>query len=337
MQPYAHYGIADFVLDDFFQSWVLRPDPASDAFWTDFLAEHPHQRHAVAEARKLVQAVRVDWREVSPKQSEQSYLKFEAKLDALTAPPSRYLLPSWTRTAAAVALLVVSLAAGWYFYREGGRTVYRTRYGEIRTLTLPDQSIVTLNANSTLTLPANWDHTQQREVWLDGEAYFKVTKKPGGAQARFLVHTPALDVEVLGTQFNVRSRARQAQVVLREGKVKVNLTQSAEARSVLLKPGESVKVSPALHQPVKEQVNPARFEAWRSHKLMLDNTPVSEVARVLEETHGVRVTFEDPAVAEVVLNGTSLPTDDLDKLINTLQSTLSVRIVREEDRIVFQK
>jgi ferric-dicitrate binding protein FerR (iron transport regulator) len=339
MPPYASYRAADFALDDSFQMWVIRPDAALDAFWNAFLEKHPWQRPAVLEARRLVLALRADWQEITPEQTEESFRSFEAKLDGLVrAEPRVRLLPvGWYRVAAAVALLITALAAGWYLFPLSTGTVYRTAYGEIRTLTLPDGSVVILNANSTLTLPASWNDTLPREVWLAGEAYFKITRKPLRPNGRFLVHTSDLKVEVLGTQFNVRNRGRQTQVVLREGKVKVDPAGRKGPEPVYLQPGESVTFAPASPRLIRENVNPARFEAWRHQKLMLDNTPVSEVARIIEETYGLEVQFEDPAVADILLNGTSLSTDNLDKLINTLQPTLSVSIVREKDRIIFKK
>lgn len=86
--------------------------------------------------------------------------------------------------------------------------MYATQYGEQRVVELPDHSVVSLNANSTLRFRNDWSQANTlREVWLDGEAFFSVQKQEGAAgPAKFIVHTNDLDVEVLGTRFNVSNR-----------------------------------------------------------------------------------------------------------------------------------
>jgi ferric-dicitrate binding protein FerR (iron transport regulator) len=107
---------------------------------------------------------------------------------------------------------------------------------------------VLLNANSQLRTPARWPAGARREVWLEGEAFFQVTKKgaaPGGGTdgARFVVHTGQVDVAVLGTRFNVTNRRGQTTVTLNEGKVK--LEEGDLDGAVIMEPGELVRLGAA--------------------------------------------------------------------------------------------
>src|SRR6185437_3682694 len=109
----------------------------------------------------------------------------------------------------AVAASLTAVAFGiWWIGARTGHLQYseiRTGYGEIKSVLLPDSSVVTLNANSKLRIPEQWTEASGRQVWLEGEAYFAVQKKAATAE-KFVVHTTEVDVEVLGTKFNVNAR-----------------------------------------------------------------------------------------------------------------------------------
>src|SRR5690606_18122735 len=126
---------------------------------------------------------------------------------------------NWYRIAAVFAgLLLVSALLLWV-YRTSD-TTYTTAFGEVKTILLPDSSEIILNANSTLSYATHWNKSKAREVFLSGEAFFKVQEKPvASGYAKFVVHTGNLDIEVLGTQFNVHHRRNKTQVVLNSGKV----------------------------------------------------------------------------------------------------------------------
>ena len=119
-----------------------------------------------------------------------------------------------------------------------GTTQYSTTFGEWKTITLPDGSVVELNANSLLTITKHWSENNNRTVWLTGEAFFKVKKIPS-TKCKFIVKTKDLKVEILGTSFNVNSRFDQTEVFLEEGKVKLYLGNTKE----YMAPGEFIAFS----------------------------------------------------------------------------------------------
>ena len=132
---------------------------------------------------------------------------------------------NWFKSIAIAASVVLVVASGvWYLAThnvEGSSNLYKTGFAKTKKITLPDGSKVTLNANSELKLSSNWGDKGDRQVWLEGEAYFEVEKKLATHQ-KFIVHTKDIDVEVLGTKFNVNTRHEKAIVSLEEGKIKLS-------------------------------------------------------------------------------------------------------------------
>ena len=107
--------------------------------------------------------------------------------------------------------------------------------GQRVNLDLPDGSNVWLNAGTTMQYPVSF-MTDKREVILDGEAYFEVAHNE---KSPFVVHTSTLDVEVLGTKFNVEAYSARKifETSLMEGRVKVKLPHD-EKNSVILAPNQ---------------------------------------------------------------------------------------------------
>lgn len=151
-------------------------------------------------------------------------------------------LGSWVNRSGllAASVTLVVLAGGWLFRDALLYTTVRTGFGETRSLTLPDGSGVTLNANSALRFPrfgfGEWTvatdaaHKNPRTVELTGEADFSVRHLPD--HQPFVVRTSkGLNVTVLGTQFTVFSRERATRVALRSGRVQLMTEQKKGHRS----------------------------------------------------------------------------------------------------------
>jgi len=330
MSKYAAFETADFVLDETFRDWVLAPTPEANAFWRQFLQTYPHQRQYVEEARLLL-ALRVDWQEVTPGQSLASFHRLEARLPREPVRPWWKRPAIWYPVAAVLTLLLVSAGAWWAMFGQAGGTRYRTGFGQTRTITLPDQSVVALNANSVLTVPAEWDRESNREVVLEGEAFFTVRKRGReGHPVKFTVRSRELAIEVLGTAFNVNNRRHRTEVVLASGKVRLRHAAPAKQQLVEMRPGERVVFSPA-RQFSKQTVNVRRYDSWRRRELIFDNTPVSEIAQVITDTYGLTVVIREQEIAQARFTGT-VPSDDLSALRTALARALDLEIELEEDK-----
>lgn len=172
---------------------------------------------------------------------------------------------------------------------------------------LPDGTKVKLNSGSTLIVPERFDG-EKREIKLTGEAFFDVTRD---SLRPFIIHTEKLDVEVLGTSFNVRAFSDfQSQVAVKTGRVKVN---SLGNESVELIPDQMVSMMEDGRISEVMEVNDQVF-AWVNKELIFRNDQINEVIHTIENWYGVKVEmdrnnlsdkpytarFVDPALPEVM-------------------------------------
>ena len=243
--------------------------------------------------------------------------------------------PQWRRWAAAATLaLGLAGAGGWLLHsqRLAAPLALATDYGQTRRLRLPDGSEVTLNGHSQLRYPAHWATTGPREVWLDGEAYFSVQHQPN--HQRFVVHTQAgFNVEVLGTKFTVYRRREQARVVLLTGKVRVDFDDQ-QRPDVILRPGELLETRDAAPLAVLHKtVHTAPYASWKDNNLVLDETSIGELATRLQDTYGIEVVVQSPALSQRRMSGT-VPLRDLDVLLLALQEAFHLKATRAGNRIV---
>ena len=172
----------------------------------------------------------------------------------------------------------------------------------------------------------NWDDAHTREVWLEGEAFFEVVKKPNTGAAKFVVHTGQINVEVLGTAFNVKARRGATEVVLQSGKVRLNKAQDATFKEIVMTPGERVRIADAVPQPVvNDKVETEKITSWTNGKIIFDNTPLTEVAKAIEDHFGYTVTIADKELESKLYTG-ELLTDSPDVFFGVLSKILNVNV-----------
>jgi transmembrane sensor len=194
---------------------------------------------------------------------------------------------------AAAALIVLALGITWP--RSGApegdlfaASEFTTGPAERVTATLRDGSVVRLAPNSRLRVVAS---AEAREVWLDGKAYFAVATQAGRP---FIVRTRAGDALVLGTRFEVKVEETELRVVVVEGRVAL----SAAEETVEVGAGEVSQVV-AGRAPSLERIEDVTPELeWLGNFLVFQDTPLTEVAREIEQQYGVRVLLPDREVAE---------------------------------------
>lgn len=235
----------------------------------------------------------------------------------------------WGKIAAAVLFLIVAGLGLYMFQRQNSRITERTGFGETRVLTLPDGSEVTLNGNSVLSYDAEW--SELREVRLEGEGYFKVVHTKD--HRKFRVRTGAdFSLDVLGTQFNVSKRESGTRIVLDEGKVRCNLGDS-ESDTLVLRPGEMVQFRKKPSDYQRERVEKGLYSAWKDHKLIFKNTSLREVAGILRDTYGLETESSRPELLDRQISG-SVPTDNVDLLLQGVAEASAVTITRDGDQLL---
>jgi ferric-dicitrate binding protein FerR (iron transport regulator) len=238
----------------------------------------------------------------------------------------------WQKMAAVlVGILLVSV---FLLMQQGQTITHQTAFGETKKVVLPDSSVITLNANSTLTYASQWNSHKAREVWLEGEAFLHVVKKPGAGNAIFKVHTDKLNVEVLGTAFNVNSRRGITRVVLNSGKVQLHTQDATNKGSLVMKPGELVEFSEEANAFTKKIVDPEVYTSWRNHKLLFSDNTLQEIAQVLEDNYGLEILIHDPLLKQRKLTG-EIPSTDEQTVLEVLCESLNIRYTKNGRKVIF--
>lgn len=285
------------------------------------------------------QTLRHFWQEsdqsssLSSADSDRMLSDFQQHMKADTPRQKQVKLPSfWYRAAAITGIMLLGMAVWWLFGKEQ-RIEYVTGYGETQKILLPDSSSVVLNANSRLSFNDHWNTDLPREVWLDGEAYFSVVHTRNHQRFRVKV-TDDLQVEVLGTEFNVNDRREKAQIVLSRGKVRLDIQSIDQPQTLTMKPGELVEFSEKDKTLFKKQVNPEQYVAWRHQMMVFEETTLQDIANQLEDNYGVSITIKDATLASTKLTG-AFPTRNIEMVLSSLPTIVDMDIQRDDNKIIF--
>jgi transmembrane sensor len=346
MQKNYEFYSAEQLLDDaFFIEWIKYQTPEAEHFWTSLVNSNPDNLNAIKEAelqlRAFFSAQRIEadsadaaevWEKIGQAVSTE-----EGKIISLKPIRRRWL------AAASVAILLLLGGLFWMTNRRGSNSntnmVIATTYGQLKTVTLPDASQVVLNANSIIRFKKNWDTEQQREVWLEGDAFFDVkhvNQQPNDVKPaeRFLVHTNDLTVEVLGTSFNIRKRRGKTEVVLQTGRIKVSFNNGLQP-DIIMSPGDVVSFDSVAKNLTRTKTIPENYSAWKEKKLILQNPTVEQIIIYLEDNFGKKILLEDQTIALKKIEGPIL-LDNLNDALFVLSTVLNVDIIRTDSTLFFK-
>ncbi len=232
---------------------------------------------------------------------------------------------------AAIAILLISSTFFFtrLFYEVGGVEEMNSLYvpaGQRAQLTLQDGTVVWLNAHSTLKYPAAFKG-KQRRVEITGEGYFDVAadkKKP------FIVSTQDVEMQVLGTEFNVFSYPVTGYVKtdLVDGSLRVYSVED-ENLCVTLKPNEQVTVKEGkmyLAQSVNED-----YYLWKDGIYAFDNERLLDILEKLQLYYDVTIVVEDPEIFNVCYTGKFRQRDGIDEILKVLQKIHPFKIVKDKE------
>ncbi len=237
----------------------------------------------------------------------------------------------WLQAAAVGVILLILIFAGFHFWNNRLVKV-ETKYGEVQSVKLPDGSVIHMNGNSKIAYKRVWT-VQNREVWLDGEAFFTITHQAN--QQKYTVHLSGeIDIEVLGTEFKVSDRKSGKMIVLKSGKIKLFYGQDKTEKNMLLKPGELVKTkedSPDIYKTIAQ--NPGLYYSWTSGKWLLNSTSLEEMLLRLKETYGITTAVEDKKLLTKKASGSiPLPAGDTQNAIVLVHDIASLFELTVEQR-----
>jgi transmembrane sensor len=202
---------------------------------------------------------------------------------------------------------------------------------------MPDGTRVVLNGNSSLTYQRGWGQNA-REVWLQGEGFFKVVHlnqdsthiQPG---ERFVVHCNDLNIEVLGTTFNVVNRHADIKVGLVTGKIRLTAPAAgAAAASLLLAPGDYAEYAAKSLALTDKLTHPEKLASWSKHQFVFSNSRLGDILKSLEDTYGYRVRYTKAATRDLKIEG-DINVASVQELLQTISATLHVNIYQNGKQI----
>lgn len=300
-----------------------QPSSGDQATFSRWLRADPAHAEAYAQAQVLWELSE----EPARKLADEDALALQAYLNKMNSSRrSRVLRWPGALAMAACLLAMVSMGAGWQPSRwvdEFGAD-YVTAPGEVKTFTLTDQSVVTLDADSAIAV--DFSHGQRHIQLRRGAGFFSVAH----TGQSFVVEAGGGQAQVLGTQFEVRLQPAGAEVTVLSGRVGV--TPSEQSQQQVLTAGQQVAyvdgVADAMHAVDSE----SRL-AWRDGWLNYYQAPLADVVQDLSRYYPGRLLLLNEEMGAKRVSG-SFPSNDPLAVLNALQAVLGFEQHRLLGRII---
>ncbi|MGN7823928.1 FecR domain-containing protein [Chitinophaga sp. 22536] len=228
---------------------------------------------------------------------------------------------------AAAAVLAIGLT--WTWLGPGSYKTITTAQN-LDSLHLPDGSMVYINAHSTVRYSRTFGK-DNRHIKIDkGEAFFDVVKNDA---LPFTVDAPDVEVEVLGTAFNVKAAKAGVKVFVQSGKVSAAYKSNGSGKKVILTPGQEASL--ARHGNTID----TRFYkknnnilAWKTRCLTFDDAPLNEVAAALSDFYNVQVNISNQQLNDKKLLAT-FPNMPLEEVLDIMRKTLQINITYKDNLV----
>lgn len=204
-------------------------------------------------------------------------------------------------------------------------------YGKHSYLKLADGSEVWLNSGSRLLFPNKFS-SNKREVFLVGEAYFKVMTdktKP------FIVNTNELSVEALGTEFNVSSYVGDniVHTALAEGAVRIRkINQGLFGKDIYLKPNQIASFNKKTQEASVKDIEIAYHTSWKDGIFLFEDEDLNRITKRLERYYNIEIKFDNPLIGSIKICGKLFLDNDHQTVIDNIATTASVTVEQVNER-----
>jgi ferric-dicitrate binding protein FerR (iron transport regulator) len=193
--------------------------------------------------------------------------------------------------------------------------------GKRANITFTDGTTLWLNSGSSAVYPVEFTG-RKREVYIKGEGYLEVAHDESRP---FIVKTDQMDIQVLGTSFNICAYPEDAstKVVLVEGKVVARCTNNPE---VILLPNQMISFSNETKKTDVTEVNVEDYISWKDGWLLCNSEELGSLVEKLERYYDQKIIFSDEAVRLYRLSGKLDLKDDLNQVLQVIATTAPVEI-----------
>ena len=252
MKYNPHLNIFDLLQDESFHAWAMGHESKWTTKWDQYFREHPEQLYEAEEARQMLHNLQFRKRELPEDISNDEFQKLISRIPKpvksslqVEGQKKKEQSPLYSMLAASVILVSIMFSA--YFVYKAFVVPDHIIWQEIIIpegskipLNLPDNSKVILSPGSRLKYPEQFG--KHREVILSGEGYFDIRKDENNP---FIVRIGSLNIQVLGTRFNVRAYPADSvfEVFLKEGAITLAIPNKSGFfhPAIRLLPGQKAK------------------------------------------------------------------------------------------------
>lgn len=243
------------------------------------------------------------------------------------------IMQHWMKYAAIIAvILIMGGGAGYWFFQNGNSQqmmIAVANEGIVKEVILPDGTKVWLNNAATLKYPREFSE-KERNVHLDGEAYFEVTKnryKP------FTVESDVMRVRVLGTTFNFKcdKNCRIAEATLIEGEIEVK--GNKEEGQIILAPGQRAELNKNNGRLTVKQVDAKLDAVWHDNLIPFEKADIFTITKALERFYDVKIILSPDIQADKTYSGVLKRKSTIESVLKSLQNSIPINYKIVENNI----
>ena len=207
--------------------------------------------------------------------------------------------------------------------------------GEEYQLTFSDGTKVWLNSESKLKYPTQFANNI-REVELEGEGYFEVSKNKN---TPFVVKTEQMNIEVLGTSFNISAYQddKQMKATLVEGSVRILPNYGTEVPKII-KPDEQAIFNTATNKVEIKKVDAQAYGRWREGVFAFDEDSLEEIMIKLSRWYKIRVFYQDADVRNYQFSGKLPKFESCNEILEMIEKTTNVQFeIKNRENVIVSK
>jgi transmembrane sensor len=365
--------IAQLILDQSFQRYVIQSTIEDTQIWEAWLAENSNSSDTFKEAKEII--IFISTRKILPQNtsiSEEVFSKLQAQISsesARTSKPKKAAISYYWFAASVIFLIGIFIM---YEYSKAPKSIFATNQelqvivpnGQRSQLVLPDGTKVWLNSGSTFRYPNNF-LSQVREVYLEGEAFFNVTHK---GNKPFIVHLKDnLEVKVVGTEFNVKCYEddktiettlvkgivdfqkrnglnRVIEEVRLNPKEKVTYSKSIQ-RMVVTKLINSPNISSTLplaqvNKTIKPEEKTDEIElitSWKDDALVFQDETLDDITLKMERWFGIPISIKDSTLGQERFTGKFVNKESIYQILDIINRSEPIEYSKIKDGIIISK
>lgn len=296
------------------EQWITN-NAANEKYFDDF-------KLIWDESKQLAASTNID--------EEAAWQKFQDRIStsASKAPVKSISSLYWLKIA---AMLIVLAGAAVLVYKifdnKEIQTLAVNSLDKVVIDTLADNSIITLNKNSTLSYPEKFEGNT-RTVDLKGEAFFNISPdktKP------FIIHVNDITVRVVGTSFNIRSINGNTEVIVESGLVQV----IKENKEIELHPDEKIMVKKDDSILVKENEIGTLYNYYRTREFECDNTPLWKLIEVLNQAYDANIIIGRNELRNLPIT-TTFNNESLNNILEIIRQTFNISVTKTGSQIILK-